>query len=66
MPKSPSSTAALRPTVDEWGVYDPQQAGLVAVYTRLSTPLVQPPAGAGAKGVGTRIIGEPPPSNTPR
>jgi hypothetical protein len=38
MPMTPSSTAARRPTVDEWGVYDPQQAGLAALYTRLTTP----------------------------
>ena len=37
MPMTPSSTAARRPTVDEWGVYDPQQAGLAALYTRLTT-----------------------------
>jgi hypothetical protein len=66
MLKSSSSTATLRPTVDEWGFYDPQQAGLVALYTRLSTPLAQPSADALAEGTRTRIIGEPPPSNTPR
>jgi hypothetical protein len=38
MKLTPSSTAAPRPTVDEWGVYDPQQAGLAALYTRLTTP----------------------------
>jgi hypothetical protein len=37
MPMTPSSAAARRPTVDEWGVYDPQQAGLAALFTRLST-----------------------------
>ncbi|HTM34657.1 MAG TPA: hypothetical protein VL263_25285 [Vicinamibacterales bacterium] len=35
---TPSSAAARRPTVDEWGVYDPQQAGLAALFTRLTTP----------------------------
>lgn len=36
MPSTPSSSPARRrPTVDEWGVYDPQQAGLAALYTRL-------------------------------
>ena len=34
MPMTPSS--ARRPTVDEWGVYDPQQAGLAALYTKLT------------------------------
>ena len=42
MPTTPSSTAARRPTVDEWGVYDPQQAGLAALYTRLTTPAEGP------------------------
>jgi hypothetical protein len=51
MPTTPSSTAARRPTVDEWGVYDPQQAGLAALYTRLTTPAAgpesaEPPAAA--------------------
>ena len=51
MPTTPSSTAARRPTVDEWGVYDPQQAGLAALYTRLTAPTggpepVEPPAAA--------------------
>jgi hypothetical protein len=41
MPMTPSSTAAPRPPVDEWGVYDPQQAGLAALYTRLTTPAAQ-------------------------
>lgn len=36
MPILPSSTAVPRPTVDEWGVYDPQQAGLAALFTRLA------------------------------
>lgn len=42
MPMTPSSTAARRPTVDEWGVYDPQQAGLAALFTRLTTPVAAP------------------------
>lgn len=36
MPITPSSVAVRRPTVDEWGVYDPQQAGLAALFTRLT------------------------------
>lgn len=28
-------SGAARPPVDEWGVYDPQQAGLAAVLQRL-------------------------------
>lgn len=26
-----------RPAKDEWGVYDPEQAGLAALYARLDT-----------------------------
>lgn len=26
-----------RPAVDEWGIYDPEQAGLDALYARLDT-----------------------------
>lgn len=29
--------APPRPAVDEWGIYDPQQAGLEALYSRLET-----------------------------
>ena len=36
MPIPPTSAAPPRPTVDEWGVYDPQQAGLAALFTRLA------------------------------
>lgn len=36
MPTRPTSAAPPRPTVDEWGVYDPQQAGLAALFTRLA------------------------------
>jgi hypothetical protein len=42
MPMTPSS-ADRRPTVDEWGVYDPQQAGLAALYTKLATKASTPP-----------------------
>ena len=29
------SRSRIRPAKDEWGVYDPQQAGLAALYARL-------------------------------
>ena len=39
-----------RPAKDEWGVYDPQQAGLAALFARLDTkdapPLPAPAAKA--------------------
>jgi hypothetical protein len=28
-----------RPAMDEWGVYDPQQAGLAALFARLDRPM---------------------------
>jgi hypothetical protein len=31
-----------RPAKDEWGVYDPQQAGLAALFARLDRPAVKP------------------------
>lgn len=30
-----ASRPIARPAVDEWGVYDPQQAGLAALFARL-------------------------------
>ena len=30
-----NSRSLARPAKDEWGVYDPQQAGLPALFTRL-------------------------------
>ena len=32
---SPSSRIIRRPAKDEWGVYDPQQAGIAALVARL-------------------------------
>ena len=61
MPISPSSKLARRPTVDEWGVYDPQQAGLAALYTRLTTAPEGTPAEAPADTARNRVPGEPPP-----
>lgn len=34
-PRTPSSLPTNRPPVDEWGIYDPSQAGLEALYERL-------------------------------
>ena len=61
MPTSPSSSNDRRPTVDEWGVYDPQQAGLAALYTRLTTAPGTTPAEGPADGASKRAPGEPPP-----
>lgn len=35
MPMPPSRPTPERPAVDEWGVYDPERAGLSALYARL-------------------------------
>ena len=64
MPMSPSSSNDRRPTVDEWGVYDPQQAGLAALYTRLTAAPDISPAEAPADTARTRVLGEPPPRRT--
>ena len=32
---SPSSDRSARPAVDEWGIYDPSQAGLEALFDKL-------------------------------
>ena len=31
----PNDRSLARPAKDEWGVYDPQQAGLAALFSRL-------------------------------
>ena len=42
-----------RPAKDEWGVYDPEQAGLAALYARLDAkdPKAAPPSPAPAAKV---------------
>jgi hypothetical protein len=35
-----------RPAKDEWGVYDPEQAGLAALYARLDSKIPTPNAAA--------------------
>lgn len=43
----PNSRALARPAKDEWGVYDPQQAGLAALFARLDKDQkVAPPVAA--------------------
>lgn len=34
-PRTPPSPPTNRPPVDEWGIYDPSQAGLAALYELL-------------------------------
>jgi hypothetical protein len=47
----PNSRSLARPAKDEWGVYDPQQAGLAALFARLDKdkPSTPPVAAAPAK-----------------
>jgi hypothetical protein len=35
--KNPIPDTAKRPVSDEWGIYDPQRAGMAAVFRQLST-----------------------------
>jgi len=45
------TTAYLpRPAVDEWGIYDPDQAGLSAVFDRIESRAV-PPTRADAQAI---------------
>lgn len=42
-----TNRSLARPAKDEWGVYDPQQAGLAALFARLDTNAkTTPPAPA--------------------
>lgn len=34
---TPTNRLLERPAKDEWGVYDPEQAGLAALFARLDT-----------------------------
>jgi hypothetical protein len=38
------SQIRVRPAKDEWGVYDPEQAGLAALYARLDNKDPKPAA----------------------
>jgi hypothetical protein len=41
--------SSVRPAKDEWGVYDPQQAGLAALFARLDSNKAAAPAEAKAE-----------------
>jgi hypothetical protein len=41
---TPTNRSLARPAKDEWGVYDPQQAGLAALFARLDTKDAKPSA----------------------
>ena len=53
------SRSRIRPAKDEWGVYDPQQAGLAALYARLDAKdpkAAAAPAPALTERLGVRIL----------
>ncbi len=52
----PSAKMTKRPTVDEWGVYDPQQAGLAALFMRLASSTSSPARGTGESRVPKPLI----------
>lgn len=35
MATTPPPSSAAKPAMDEWGVYDPEQAGLAALFARI-------------------------------
>ena len=45
----PNSRSLARPAKDEWGVYDPQQAGLAALFARLDSKAAAAEASAKAE-----------------
>jgi hypothetical protein len=54
-----STAATPRPTVDEWGVYDPQQAGLAALFTKLAAAPAAPASEGSADTVSARVLEQP-------
>jgi hypothetical protein len=44
----PNSRSLVRPAKDEWGVYDPQQAGMAALLARLDSKAAKAAPVAGA------------------
>jgi hypothetical protein len=48
---TPTTRSLARPAKDEWGVYDPQQAGLAALFARLDTKDTTTPAVPAANAV---------------
>lgn len=53
----PSAKMTQRPTVDEWGVYDPQQAGLAALFMRLASSTSSPARSGGEPRAPKPVIG---------
>jgi len=51
------SKTRVRPAKDEWGVYDPQQAGLAALYARLDAK--DPKAAAAPSATSAAPVADP-------
>ena len=60
MAPSSRSPKRTRPAHDEWGVYDPQQAGLAALYARLDTKDAKAAPAIPAPAAKTEIPDAPP------
>ena len=50
----PRPPAIGRPAHDEWGVYDPDQAGLAALFARLDSKAAQAKADSKAESVAAK------------
>jgi hypothetical protein len=63
----PTSRSLIRPAKDEWGVYDPQQAGVAALLRRLDSKDPAAPAPAPAAPAAKKEIPDAAPARpTPR
>jgi hypothetical protein len=58
---TPTNRSLARPAKDEWGVYDPQQAGLAALFQRLDTDGAQPTSPASRLSMRPAAVPTPPP-----
>ncbi len=54
----PISQPPTRPAKDEWGVYDPEQAGLAALFARLDAR--NPTVSERPKAAATAVVAEHP------
>jgi hypothetical protein len=62
---TPKSRSAARPVKDEWGVYDPQVAGMAALLARLDKDHVKVVPGASAQPALRTDVPEPKPAPLP-
>lgn len=57
---TPKTRPLAKPAKDEWGVYDPQQAGLAALFARLDRDHTVSTPGAAAAPAMRKDVPEPP------